>query len=105
MPDLEAEGEAVVDAQGRTIAVKDAEGKLITKLEHQYRFYCPDCGRVILDIGRGDAVVTAQVDVDTDVAEAQEQDALAPVGDIAHFLAKRRWCRECGARALDKGVH
>ena len=39
VPNLQAEGEAVIGAQGRTIAVKDAEGKLITKLEHQYRFY------------------------------------------------------------------
>ncbi|MDQ2997011.1 MAG: hypothetical protein M3R61_08160, partial [Chloroflexota bacterium] len=102
VPDLQAEGEAVVDAQGRTIAVKDAEGKLITKLEHQYRFYCPDCGCVILDIGRGDSVVTAQIDVDLDVADAEDQDALAPVGDIAHFLAKRRWCRACGAALWTK---
>jgi hypothetical protein len=94
--DLDAEGEQVIDAQGRTIAVKDADGKIITKLEHQYRFYCPDCGHVVEDIPRGEAVVTAQVDVDTDVADAQDQDMLAPVGDIAHFLAKRRWCRECG---------
>jgi hypothetical protein len=49
-----------------------------------------------MDIPRGEAVVTAQVDVDTDVADAQGQEALAPVGDIAHFLAKRRWCRDCG---------
>ncbi len=102
VPDLGAEGEAVVDAQGRTIAVKDAEGKLITKLEHQYRFFCPDCGCVILDIGRGNAVITAQVDVDSDVADAQAEDALAPVGDIAHFLAKRRWCRECGGALWTK---
>jgi hypothetical protein len=59
-------------------------------------FYCPDCGRLIQDIPRGEAVITAQVDVDTDVTDAQDQEALAPVGDIAHFLAKRRWCRECG---------
>lgn len=102
VPDVDAEGEAVVDAQGRTIAVKDAAGKLITKLEHHYRFYCPDCGCVILDIGRGDGVVTAQVDVDSDIADAQAEDALAPVGDIAHFLAKRRWCRECGAALWTK---
>ncbi len=102
VPDLEAEGEAVVDAQGRTIAVKDTQDQLITKLEHQYRFYCPDCGCVILDIGRGDAVVTAQIDVDSDVADAQAEDALAPVGDIAHFLAKRRWCRECGGALWTK---
>jgi hypothetical protein len=102
VPDLQAEGEAVVDAQSRTIAIKDAEGKLITKLEHQYRFYCPDCGHVILDIGRGEAVITTQIDVDADVAEAQEQEALAPVGDIAHFLSKRRWCRECGAALWTK---
>jgi hypothetical protein len=102
VPDLDAEGEAITDAQGRTIAVKDAEGKLITKLEHQYRFFCPDCGRVILDIGRGDGVISAQVDVDIDVADAQVEDTLAPVGDIAHFLAKRRWCRECGAALWTK---
>jgi hypothetical protein len=102
VPDLDAEGEAITDAQGRTIAVKDLEGKLITKLEHQYRFYCPDCGHVIEDIPRGEAVVTAQVDVDTDVADAQDQEALAPVGDIAHFLTKRRWCRECGAALWTK---
>src|SRR5215210_7320808 len=96
VPDLNAEGEAMSDAQGRTIAIKDAEGRIITKLEHHYRFYCPDCGRTIMDIPRGEAVVTAQVDVDTEVADAQNQEALAPVGDIAHFLAKRRWCRECG---------
>jgi hypothetical protein len=95
VPDLDAEGEAITDAQGRTIAVKDAEGAIITKLEHQYRFYCPDCGHVVEDIPRGEAVVTAQIDVDTDVVEAQDQDMLAPVGDIAHFLSKRRWCREC----------
>jgi len=94
--DLDAEGEAITDAQGRTIAVKDGEGAIITKLAHHYRFFCPDCGRVIQDIPRGEAVVTAQVDVDTDVTDAQNQDMLAPVGDIAHFLAKRRWCRECG---------
>jgi hypothetical protein len=102
VPDLDAEGEPITDAQGRTIAVKDQHGQIITKLEHQYRFYCPDCGRVILDIGRGDAVVTAQVDVDTDVAEAQDREALTPVGDIAHFLAKRRWCRECAAALWTK---
>jgi hypothetical protein len=96
VPDLDAEGEAITDAQGRTIAIKDAEGRIITKLEHHYRFFCLDCGRVIQDIPRGEAVVTAQVDVDTDVTDAQNQDMLAPVGDIAHFLAKRRWCRECG---------
>jgi hypothetical protein len=100
--DVEAEGEAVIDAQGRTIAVKDTQGKLITKLAHQYRFFWPDCGHVIMDIGRGDAVVTAQIDVDIDVADAQDQDALAPVGDIAHFLAKRRWCRACGAALWTK---
>ncbi|HEY3228849.1 MAG TPA: helicase-related protein, partial [Roseiflexaceae bacterium] len=43
-----------------------------------------------------------QVDVDTDVAESQDREALAPVGDIAHFLAKRRWCRECGAALWTK---
>jgi hypothetical protein len=102
VPDLQAVGEAIIDAQGRTIAIKDTQGKLITKLEHQYRFYCPDCGCVILDIGRGDAMVTEQIDVDTDVAEAQDQEALAPVGDSAHFLAKRRWCRECGAALWTK---
>jgi hypothetical protein len=102
VPDLQAEGESITDAQGRTIAVKDAEGKLITKFEHQYRFYCPDCGRIILDIGRGDAVVTAQSDVDSDVADAQHQEALTPVGDIAHFLTKRRWCRECGGALWTK---
>jgi len=95
VPDLDAEGEVVTDAQGRTIAVK-AEGRVITKFEHQYRFYCPDCGQVIMDIPRGEALVTEQVDVDTDVAEAQDQEVLTPVGDIAHFLTKRRWCRECG---------
>src|SRR5215213_6670877 len=102
VPDLQAVGEAIIDAQGRTMAIKDTQGKLITKLEHQYRFYCPDCGRVILDIGRGDAVVTTQIDVDADMAEAHEQESLAPVGDIAHFLAKRRWCRECGAALWTK---
>jgi hypothetical protein len=102
VPDLDAEGEAVIDAQGRTIAVKDTEGKIITKLEHQYRFYCPDCGHVIEDIPRGEAVVTAQIDVDTDVSEVQEQEALASVGDIAHFLNKRRWCRECGGALWTK---
>jgi hypothetical protein len=100
--DLDAEGEPITDAQGRTIAVKDAQGKLITRLEHQYRFYCPDCGQMILDIGRGDAVVTAQVDVDSDVADVQDREALTPVGDIAHFLAKRRWCRECGGALWTK---
>ena len=55
-----------------------------------------------MDIPRGEAVVTAQVDVDTEVADAQDQEALAPVGDIAHFLAKRRWCRECGAALWTK---
>jgi hypothetical protein len=102
VPDLDAEGEAITDAQGRTIAVKNADGKIITKLEHQYRFYCPDCGRVIMDIPRGEAIVTAQVDVDTDVVEAQDQEALTPVGDIAHFLSKRRWCRECGGALWTK---
>src|SRR5215212_6144190 len=102
VPDLDAEGEAITDAQGRTIAVKDTQGKLITRLEHQYRFFCPDCGCVILDIGRGDSVVTTQIDVDADVAEAQQQESLAPVGDIAHFLAKRRWCRECDAALWTK---
>src|SRR5262245_26229380 len=102
VPDLDAEGEAITDAQGRTIAIKDSEGRIITKLQHQYRFYCPDCGQTIMDIGRGEAVITAQVDVDTDVADAQDQEALAPVGDIAHFLAKRRWCRECGAALWTK---
>ena len=95
-PNLDAEGEAITDAQGHTIAVKDAEGRIITRLEHHYRFFCPDCGQVIQDIPRGEAIITAQVDVDTDVADAQGQEALAPVGDIAHFLAKRRWCRDCG---------
>ena len=71
VPDLDAEGEAITDAQGRTIAVKDPEGRIITELEHQYRFFCPDCGRTIMDIPRGEAVVTAQVDVDTDVTDAQ----------------------------------
>ncbi len=102
VPDLDAEGEAITDAQGRTIAVKDVDGTIITKLEHQYRFYCPDCGHVIEDIPRGEGLVTAQIDVDTDVAEAQDQDVLAPVGDIAHFLSKRRWCRECGAALWTK---
>lgn len=102
VPDLDAEGEAIVDAQGRTIAVKDADGQIITKLEHQYRFFCPDCGHVIEDIPRGEAVVTAQIDVDTDVVEAQDQDMLAPVGDIAHFRSKRRWCRECGGALWTK---
>ena len=95
VPDLDAEGEQITDAQGRTIAVKAADGAIITKLEHQYRFFCPDCGHIIEDIPRGEAVVTAQLDVDADVADAQNQDTLAPVGDIAHFLSKRRWCREC----------
>jgi hypothetical protein len=76
--------------------------QIITRLEHQYRFYCPDCGRVIRDIPRGEAVVTAQLDVDTDVTDAQDQEALAPVGDIAHFLAKRRWCRDCGGALWTK---
>jgi hypothetical protein len=102
VPDLDAEGEAITDVQGRTIAIKDTEGQIITKLEHQYRFYCPDCGQTIMDIPRGEAVVTEQVDVDSDVAEAQDAEALAPVGDIAHFLAKRRWCRECGAALWTK---
>jgi hypothetical protein len=101
-PDLDAEGEAITDAQGRTIAVKDAEGTVITKLEHQYRFSCPDCGQVIMDVPRGEAVVTEQIDVDSDSAEARDQEALAPVGDITHFLAKRRWCRECGAALWTK---
>jgi hypothetical protein len=48
-----------------------------------------------MDIPRGEAIVTAQVDVDTEVADAQDQEARVPVGDIAHFLAKRRWCRDC----------
>src|SRR5262249_42149831 len=100
--DLEAEGEPITDAQGRTIAIKNGEGTIITKLEHQYRFYCPDCGLVIMDIPRGEAVVTEQVDVDGDVADAQDQEALSPVGDIAHFLTKRRWCRECGAALWTK---
>jgi hypothetical protein len=47
-------------------------------------------------------VVTAQIDVDTDVTDAQDQDMLAPVGDIAHFLAKRRWCRDCGGALWTK---
>jgi SAM-dependent methyltransferase len=102
VPNLDAEGEPVADAQGRTIAVKDAQGQIITRLEHQYRFYCPDCGRKIHDIPRGEAVVTAQVDIDADVAEAQDEEARAPVGDIAYFLAKRRWCRECGAALWTK---
>jgi hypothetical protein len=102
VPDLDAEGEPISDAQGRTIAVKDAQGQIITRLEHQYRFYCPDCGRVIMDIPRGEAVVTAQVDVDSNVADAQDREALAPVGDIAHFLAKRRWCRDCGGALWTK---
>ena len=102
VPDLDAEGEPITDAQGRTIAVKDARGQIITKLEHQYRFFCPDCGHVIEDIPRGEAVVTAQIDVDTDVADAQDQDMLVPVGDIAHFLSKRRWCRECGGALWTK---
>nr|MDQ2996437.1 hypothetical protein [Chloroflexota bacterium] len=102
VPDLDAEGAAILDAQGRTLAVKDAEGQIITKLEHHYPFFCPDCGRVIMDIPRGEAVITAQVDVDIDVAEAQDQDALTPVGDIAHFLAKRRWCRDCGGALWTK---
>src|SRR6185312_14301388 len=97
-----AEGEAITDAQGRMIAVKDPEGKLITKLEHHERFFCPDCGRLIQDIPRGEAVITVQVDVDTDVTDAQDQDMLTPVGDIAHFLAKRRWCRECGTALWTK---
>jgi hypothetical protein len=102
VPDLDAEGEAITDAQGRTIAIKDAEGRIITKLEHHYRFFCPDCGHVVKDIPRGEAVVTAQVDIDTDVTDAQDQDMLAQVGDIAHFLAKRRWCRECGGALWTK---
>jgi hypothetical protein len=102
VPDLDAEGEAITDAQGRTIAVKDVEGQIITKLEHQYRFFCPDCSHMIEDIPRGEAVVTAQIDVDTDVAETQDQEALAPVGVIAHFLSKRRWCRECGGALWTK---
>ena len=102
VPDLDAEGEPITDAQGRTIAVKDAEGRIITKLEHQYRFYCPDCGHAIEDIPRGEAVVTAQIDVDSDIADAQDQDMRAPVGDIAHFLNKRRWCRECGGALWTK---
>jgi predicted RNA-binding Zn-ribbon protein involved in translation (DUF1610 family) len=102
VPDLEAEGEPITDEQGRTIAVKDAQGAIITRLEHQYRFYCPDCGRVIVDIGRGEAVATEQVDVDTEVAQSQDREALTPVGDIAHFLAKRRWCRDCGGALWTK---
>jgi hypothetical protein len=102
VPDLDAEGEPVTDAQGRTIAVKDAKGQIITKLEHQYRFYCPNCGRVIMDIPRGEAVITEQVDVDAEVADAQDQEALALVGDIAHFLTKRRWCRHCGGALWTK---
>ena len=102
VPDLHAEGEAIVDAQGRTIAIKDAQGQIITKLEHQYRFYCSDCGRMIMDIPRGEAVVSEQVDIDSDVADAQDQEALSPVASIAHFLTKRRWCRECGAALWTK---
>jgi predicted RNA-binding Zn-ribbon protein involved in translation (DUF1610 family) len=102
VPDLEAEGEPISDEQGRTIAVKDAQGAIITKLEHQYRFYCPDCGRMITDIPRGEASVTAQVDVDTDIADAQDHESLAPVGDIAHFLTKRRWCLSCGGALWTK---
>jgi hypothetical protein len=102
VPDLDAEGEQVTDAQGRTIAVKDAEGRIVTKLEHQYRFFCPDCGQVIMDTPRGEAIATTQIDVDAEVAETQEQETLSPVGDIAHFLAKRRWCRECGAALWTK---
>src|SRR5204863_2422708 len=41
-------------------------------------------------------------DVDTDVVDAQDQEMHAPVGDIAHFLAKRRWCRDCGAALWTK---
>jgi len=102
VPDLDAEGEQVTDAQGRTLAVKDAEGQIITKLEHQYRFFCPDCGRVVEDIPRGEGLVTVQIDVDSDVAEVQNQEMLAPVGDIAHFVSKRRWCRECGGALWTK---
>src|SRR6266540_283941 len=47
--DLDAEGEAITDAQGRTIAVKDPECRIITKLEHHNHFFCPDCGRVVKD--------------------------------------------------------
>jgi hypothetical protein len=48
-------------------------------------------------------MVTAQLDVDTDVADAQDQDMLAPAGDIAHFRSKRRWCRSAaGARKAQR---
>ncbi|HEX6818101.1 MAG TPA: hypothetical protein VF120_06960, partial [Ktedonobacterales bacterium] len=94
IPDLEAEGEPILDAAGRLIGKKDPRsGEVITKELPVSQFRCPECKQVITATPRSLMSGFEQPDSDDLVLDALEAAEERPVEHIAWFREQPRWCR------------
>jgi len=94
IPDLEAEGEPILDAAGKLIGRRDPlTGEAITKALPVSHFLCPECKQLITATPRSLMSGFEQPDSDDLVLDALEAAEERPVEHIAWFREQPRWCR------------
>lgn len=94
IPNLEAEGEPILDAAGRLIGKKDPHsGEVITKTLPVSHFRCPECKQLITATPRSLMSGFEQPDSDDLMLDALEAAEERPVEHIAWFREQPRWCR------------